>query len=54
MLLKEAGWNIHQLDWTEYEVTGMPNKTGKGYVDYVIWGADGKPLAVIEAKRTRP
>lgn len=53
VLLKEAGWNIHQPDWTEYEVTGMPNKTGKGYVDYVIWGADGKPLVLIEAKRTR-
>jgi type I restriction enzyme R subunit len=53
VLLKEAGWNINQPEWTEYEVTGMPNKTGKGYVDYVLWGADGKPLAIIEAKRTR-
>ena len=26
---------------------------GKGYVDYVLWGDDGKPLALIEAKRTR-
>lgn len=24
-----------------------------GYVDYVLWGDDGKPLAVVEAKRTR-
>jgi len=31
----------------------MPNDTGKGYVDYILWGADGKPLALIEAKRTR-
>ncbi len=53
VLLKEAGWNIHQLDWTEYEVEGMPNSSGKGYIDYVLWGADGKPLALIEAKRTR-
>lgn len=52
VLLKEAGWNIHQPQWTEYEVQGMPNNTGKGYVDYVLWGADGKPLALIEAKRT--
>jgi type I restriction enzyme R subunit len=22
-------------------------------VDYILWGADGKPLALIEAKRTR-
>ncbi len=53
VLLKEAGWNIEQPDWTEYEVEGMPNSSGKGYIDYVLWGADGKPLALIEAKRTR-
>jgi type I restriction enzyme, R subunit len=53
VLLREAGWDISQQDWTEYEVEGMPNTTGKGYVDYILWGADGKPLALIEAKRTR-
>lgn len=36
VLLKEAGWNIHQPQWTEYEVQGMPNDTGKGYVDYIF------------------
>ena len=29
-----------------------PTPTGKGFVDYVLWGADGLPLAVVEAKRT--
>ncbi len=53
VLLKEAGWNIHQPECTEYPVEGMPNPTGKGKVDYVLWGDDGKPLALIEAKRTR-
>ncbi|MEB3310736.1 MAG: DEAD/DEAH box helicase family protein [Snowella sp.] len=56
ILLKEAGWNIHQPDWTEYQVEGMPestNPSGIGHVDYVLWADDGKPLAVIEAKRTR-
>ena len=53
VLLKEAGWNIDRPDWTEYEVEGMPNNSGKGYVDYVLWGDDGKPLALVEAKRTR-
>ncbi len=24
----------------------------KAYVDYVLWGSDGKPLALVEAKRT--
>ena len=37
----------------EFEVTGMPNKQGKGFVDYVLWGDDGKPLGLVEAKRTR-
>ena len=31
----------------------MPNNQGIGFVDYVLWGDDGKPLAVIEAKKTR-
>ena len=29
----------------------MPSESGIGYVDYVLWGADGKPLAVVEAKK---
>ncbi|GMV27627.1 MAG: hypothetical protein AMXMBFR58_36580 [Phycisphaerae bacterium] len=52
VLLKEARWPIHLPEWTEYEVTGMPNDTGTGYVDYVLWGDDGKPLALVEAKKT--
>ncbi|MBW4622610.1 MAG: hypothetical protein KME17_25045 [Cyanosarcina radialis HA8281-LM2] len=31
----------------------MPNDSGKGKVDYVLWGDDGRPLAIVEAKRTR-
>jgi type I restriction enzyme R subunit len=31
----------------------MPNNEKVGYVDYVLWGADRKPLAVVEAKRTK-
>jgi type I restriction enzyme R subunit len=31
----------------------MPNNQGKGFVDYVLWGDDGKPLGLVEAKRTR-
>ncbi len=30
----------------------MPNDKGTGYVDYVLWGDDGKPLGLVEAKRT--
>jgi len=52
LLLKEAGWELGQKNF-EVEVSGMPNNRGKGFVDYVLWGDDGKPLALIEAKRTR-
>ena len=31
----------------------MPNAEGVGFVDYVLWGADGKPVGLVEAKRTR-
>jgi type I restriction enzyme R subunit len=53
LLLKEAGWPLDQERDREYEVSGMPNKPGKGFVDYVLWGDDGKPLGLVEAKRTR-
>lgn len=52
VLLREAGWSLDQDRDREYEVHGMPNAGGRGYVDYVLWGADGLPLAVVEAKRT--
>jgi type I restriction enzyme R subunit len=53
MLLKEAGWPLDQPRDREFEVSGMPNNKGKGFVDYVLWGDDARPLAVVEAKRTR-
>ena len=30
-----------------------PTTQGTGFVDYVLWGDDGKPLGLVEAKRTR-
>ena len=53
LLLKEASWTLDGPNDLEYEVDGMANATGKGFVDYVLWGADGLPLALVEAKRTR-
>jgi len=54
--LKECGWdNLKDGIDLEFKVTGMPastNATGVGYVDYVLWGDDGLPLAVVEAKKT--
>ncbi|NLG45847.1 DEAD/DEAH box helicase family protein [Gordonia sp. (in: high G+C Gram-positive bacteria)] len=52
VLLNEVGWPLDQARDREYEVSGMPSASGTGYVDYVLWGADGLPLAVVEAKRT--
>lgn len=54
--LKEAGWEKLRDGYElEFEVKGMPkstNSSGVGYVDYVLWGDNGKPLAVVEAKKT--
>lgn len=54
LLLSEVGWTFNKPGQdTEFPVKGMPNTTGDGYVDYVLWGDDGKPLALVEAKRTK-
>ena len=49
--LKIAGWDSTNIR-EEVEVKGMPNAQEKGHVDYVLYGENGKPLAVVEAKRT--
>lgn len=51
-MLTDAGWT-ESKDWlNEVELPGMPNKSEVGYADYVLYGDDGRPLAVAEAKRT--
>ena len=47
-----AGWNLDDSVKTEVEVSGMPNPTSTGFIDYVLLGRNGKPLAIVEAKRT--
>ena len=51
-LLIESGWLIGKDVSEELPVIGMPTNKGDGYVDYVLWGNNGLPLAVIEAKKT--
>lgn len=51
-MLEEAGWDLSLANVKEFKVKGMPNNLEEGYADYVLWGNDGKPLAVVEAKRT--
>lgn len=53
LLLREAGWPLDRPQDREFAVSGMPNETGEGFVDYVLWGDDGKPLGLVEAKRTK-
>ncbi len=57
LLLREAGWDPDFDDGNhktaEFEVEGMPNETGMGYVDYVLWSKEGLPFGVVEAKRTK-
>ncbi|MCW3491334.1 DEAD/DEAH box helicase family protein [Dethiobacter alkaliphilus] len=50
--LKLLGWVFDDDVREEVELFGMPNNEEKGYADYVLYGKDGLPLAVIEAKRT--
>lgn len=50
--LKLLGWTFGDDVREEVELTGMPNNQGVGRADYVLYGKDGLPLAVIEAKRT--
>jgi type I restriction enzyme R subunit len=52
LALLRAGWPLDGPRDQEYEVRGMPTNRGIGYADYVLWGDDGKPLAVVEAKKT--
>src|SRR5699024_5587130 len=56
-LLCDAGWALENPEDREYPVDGLPvlpgvNETGTGRVDYVLWGEDGTPLGLVEAKRT--
>lgn len=50
--LEIAGWEFNRNIYEELEVSGMPNNAGVGYVDYVLMGANGKPVGLVEAKRT--
>jgi type I restriction enzyme, R subunit len=50
--LKLLGWIFGDDVREEVELYGMQNPEGRGYADYVLFGKDGLPLAIIEAKRT--
>ena len=60
LMLREAGWEVLEVEGAvqplkacvEVEVHGMPNDEGIGFADYVLFGSNGLPLAVVEAKRS--
>ncbi len=60
LYLQEAGWEILTAEnvilpgkaGIEIQVEGMPNAEGIGFCDYALYGKDGKPLAIVEAKKT--
>lgn len=50
--LAYAGWRAGVDLFSEFRVDGMPGKTGVGYVDYILCGDDGVPLALVETQAT--
>ena len=57
-MLADEGWDVGKgaadTDQVkkEYPVSHQPTVTGEGAADYVLFDDNGKPLAVIEAKKT--
>lgn len=50
--LEMKGWKFGENCLKEVKVSNMPNSSGVGFVDYVLYSDSGKPLAVLEAKKT--
>ncbi|MGK3982508.1 DEAD/DEAH box helicase family protein [Sorangium sp. So ce136] len=57
-MLLDAGWDVGlngadtEQVRQEVPVFGMRTSSGDGRADYVLYGDDGRPLAVVEAKKT--
>ncbi|MCM1237123.1 MAG: hypothetical protein NC489_44195 [Ruminococcus flavefaciens] len=51
-MLVDAGWTEGKDLINVLEISGMPNQSGVGYADYVLFDNAHRPLAVIEAKKT--
>ena len=52
VMLEDVGWVKGKNRIDEVPLPGMPNKSGVGRADYVLYDDTGTPLAIIEAKRT--
>ncbi|MBK6580225.1 MAG: DEAD/DEAH box helicase family protein [Sandaracinaceae bacterium] len=51
-LERRGRWQNTEQVRQEVQLSTMPTPSGDGFADYVLYGDDGKPLAVIEAKKT--
>ena len=49
--LRLAGWTFEENCRVEVAVNGLKHGSGTGYCDYVLYGKNGKILAIIEAKK---
>lgn len=49
--LRLAGWVLDDNCRVEVPVKGLDNISEKGYCDYVLYGKNGKILAIVEAKK---
>jgi type I restriction enzyme R subunit len=54
IMLKDAGWDVSNKELVKLELPLENHKEAgkKGYVDYVLFDKKGKPIAVVEAKKT--
>ena len=51
LIIENEGWTIGEDCIQEVEISGIATPNGKGKADYVLYGDNGVPLAVIEAKK---
>ncbi|HBJ2623660.1 DUF4145 domain-containing protein [Clostridium botulinum] len=54
IMLNDAGWDINNKELVKLELPLENHKEAdkKGYADYVLFNNKGKPVAVVEAKKT--
>ena len=54
IMLKDAGWDVNnnELVKVEFPLENHKKAGKKGFADYVLFNKKGKPIAVVEAKKT--
>lgn len=54
IMLKDAGWDVNNTEFVKLELPLENHKEAgkKGFADYVLFNKKGKPVAVVEAKKS--